>query len=478
MTSTVDIPLWLAICGGALALVAILDRLLIPSVRWYMRKRLARVIDEVNARLELKIQPFKLTRRAVLIDRLVHDPEVMEAVFEHARTEAVPFDLAAARALSYARETVPSFSAFAYFSLGTRLARLLSQALFRVRVGRSEDGAAGTLDDSATVVFVLNHRSNMDYILVTYLAAERSALSYAVGEWARVWPLQMLIRSMGAYFIRRKSRNPLYRKVLARYVQMATGGGVTQAVFPEGGLSRDGALGPPKLGILSYILDDFDPERSRDVVFVPIGLNYDRVLEDRLLIAAAGDPKARFNVGIIRGAGFVARHLWLRLSGRFHRYGYACVSFGAPVSLRDWLTRTPPGTEAACDPVAALGAELLHRIGALIPVLPVPLVAAVLLDHGAMTRADLTRAAEARLDRLRAAGAYYHLPRGDAAYALDVGVRALTERRILTERDGLLTPAPGQEAILRYYAASIAHHDAPKHPGAALAPSDRPRAAD
>lgn len=61
------------------------------------------------------------------------------------------------------------------------------------------------------------------------------ALSYAVGEWARVWPLEMLVRSMGAYFVRRDSGDPLYRAVLQRYVQMATAAGLTQAVFPEGG---------------------------------------------------------------------------------------------------------------------------------------------------------------------------------------------------------------------------------------------------
>ena len=91
------------------------------------------------------------------------------------------------------------------------------------------------IDRDATVVFVMNHRSNMDYVLVTYLVAKRSALSYAVGEWARVWPLSRLIRAMGAYFIRRKSQNALYRAVLAAYVRLATRAGVTQAMFPEGG---------------------------------------------------------------------------------------------------------------------------------------------------------------------------------------------------------------------------------------------------
>ena len=82
--------------------------------------------------------------------------------------------------------------------------------------------------------------------LVAFLAAERVALSYAVGEWARVWPLQQLIRSMGAYFVRRNSGDALYRTVLARYVQMAVEGGVPQAVYPEGGLTVDGRLRPPR----------------------------------------------------------------------------------------------------------------------------------------------------------------------------------------------------------------------------------------
>ena len=113
------------------------------------------------------------------------------------------------------------------------------------------------------MVFVINHRSNMDYVLVTYLVSESSALSYAVGEWARVWALQSLIRAMGGYFVRRDSSNPLYRKVLARYVHMATASGVAQAVFPEGGLTRDGRLRPPKLGLLSYMVSGFDPARRR-----------------------------------------------------------------------------------------------------------------------------------------------------------------------------------------------------------------------
>ena len=103
----------------------------------------------------------------------------------------------------------------------------------------------------------MNHRSNMDYMLAGYLAADQAALSYAVGEWARIWPLSALIRAMGAYFVRRNSSDELYRRVLERYIAMATEAGVPQAVFPEGGLTRDGRMREPKLGVLDYMLRGF-----------------------------------------------------------------------------------------------------------------------------------------------------------------------------------------------------------------------------
>ena len=127
---------------------------------------------------------------------------------------------------AYAREIVPAFNAYAYFRFGYWLARNVARSLYRVRLGYSDEEGLVAIPAEATVVFLINHRSNMDYILVAYLAAEKAALSYAVGEWARIWPLQTLVRAMGAYFVRRNSKDPLYRKVLARYVHLATASGV------------------------------------------------------------------------------------------------------------------------------------------------------------------------------------------------------------------------------------------------------------
>jgi glycerol-3-phosphate O-acyltransferase len=467
VSSTVTLPVWLVAILAALALWCVLDRLLIPSVRWLLRRRINRAIDELNTRLKLRIQPFKLAKREALIDQLVFDPDVLRAIEDYAAENGVPREVAQARARRYAREIVPSFSHYAYFGVGTRIARFVSTYLYRVRLGYLDEKALQTVDPDAAVVFVINHRSNMDYVLVTYMVSTSSALSYAVGEWARVWLLQNLIRSMGAYFVRRDSREPLYRKVLARYVHMAVAGGLAQAMFPEGGLTRDGRLQPAKLGLLSYMVAGFDPNGARDLVFVPVGINYDRVLEDRVQMATlttpAGEkPTFKFNVGVF--LGFIARNIALKLRGRLYRLGYACVSFGAPISLRsyvagrgiDFRTLDHDGRFAE---VARLGSVLMAKVGEVVPALPVALVATALLEAGnaALSALELKARVVDLMGRLAARGAHVHVPRGDQDYAVEVGLRMLRLRRLIDEADGLYRAGRANVVLLRYYANSIAH---------------------
>src|SRR5438128_1004745 len=378
MGSQVSLPLWVVVVMAILAVLAALDRILIPSVRWALRRRANRAIEELNTKLKLRIQPFKLTKRQVLTDRLVFDPEVLRAAEEYSTETGVPNEGAMQKVMRYAREIVPAFSLYAYLRVGTRIARAVSHMLYRVRIGVRNDEALAAVDPASSVIFVINHRSNMDYVLVTYVAATSSALSYAVGEWAKVWGLSNLIRSMGAYFIARDSGEALYRKVLSRYVQMATAAGVTQAIFPEGGLSRDGRLRPPKFGLLSYMVSGFDPLGPRDVVFVPVAVNYDRVREDRMLTSAASTepgkkPVFGYNARVFAGHFF--HHVWMAMRGEWYRFGYACVSFGEPVSLRkhvaeagiDFRLLAPDARHAATE---KLGNRLMQAVGRVVPALP------------------------------------------------------------------------------------------------------------
>lgn len=402
---------------------------------------------KLNERLDRPIQPFKLLRRQDMIQRVIYDADVVREVGDYARTQGVREDVAFEKARDYAKEIVPSFSATAYFGIATRGARMVARWLFDVRVNYLDEPALAEIDKDATVVYVINHRSNFDYVLVTYLAAKQSALSYAVGEWARVWPMSSFIRATGAYFIRRRTPTPLYRRVLSSYVQRATEAGVSQAVFPEGGLSRNGVVGSPKLGILSYVVDGWRDGKGRDVVFVPVSLNYDRVVEDRVLIAAGRTGKQRFRGSIGEGIQFATRYAFRRMRGKVGRFGVAAVTFGRPMSIAEMAATAPD------DLVQALGETLLERIRAVTPVTTAPLAMAAMFQLQApVTKDELL----AEMARLKSGFPKEVANEPDAEISFDRVLSVMVLRELLIEDEEKFTIADVDLAA--YYANSLRPH--------------------
>ncbi|WP_226779331.1 1-acyl-sn-glycerol-3-phosphate acyltransferase [Oceaniglobus trochenteri] len=445
MFRPVELPLWLLLLILLFAAVTFATHFINPTVRWFFRGRMERAVARLNQRLQVPIQPFKLARRHDTILRLSYDPEVTQAVADHARETGLREDAAFALAQKYAREIVPSFSASAYFGFAIRAARWLSTSLFRVQVQAEREDLLRGIDPDSTIVFVMNHRSNMDYVLVTWLAGNRSALSYAVGEWARVWPLSALIRAMGAFFIRRRSRNALYRRVLARYVQMATAAGVTQAMFPEGRLSLTGAVGTARMGLLSYIVEG--QNTGRDVVFVPVALNYDQVLEDRILVRAASQKASerRFRGSIVSNAVFVLQWTLRRITGKARRFGVAAVAFGAPLAL----SSVPMGPGR----IETVAGTLMDRLRGAVPVPPVPLYCLALVQaDGPLGEAELVaRVADLRA-RMAASGVMCPQEQGTAPLTL------LRLREMITEGPEGISIRPDHAELVAFYANSIAHH--------------------
>lgn len=467
----VVLPFWLFAIMLAVTAWAVLSRLLIPSTRWVLRRRVNRVIDQLNSKLNISMRPFQLTKRQVLIDRLVFDPKVMHEIGVYAREHRLPRAVAQAEALKYAKEIVPSFNAYVYFRFGYWLARRCARLLYRVRAGFTNENRLGKVDTNAAVVFVMNHRSNMDYILVAFLAAEESALSYAVGEWARIWPLQQLIRSMGAYFVRRKSDNTLYRRVLERYVHMATEQGVCQAVFPEGGLSKDGCLREPKLGIIDYMLRGYDCEHERDIVFVPVGINYDRVVEDRTLVrAASGQASRRSKWFVLRTtAKFISRQVWLKLRNRWLRFGYAAVNFGKPLSMRDYcqqqhLNFARLDTQQRFVEVERLAKQFMRDIHGLIPVLPIPLLCVLLMELGEkpLSEDELRAQFYQRAEDMAAQGRRVIFPTITRVHTFRTALHMLRLRHLILDNEEGLRANPDSRDVIAYYANSI--NDTAKQP--------------
>lgn len=463
----VAVPLWFLIFGAFSLAAALLNRLLLPSVRWFLRSRANRVIRQANERLPLRLPEFKLTRRKELIGRVVYDARVMEAVEAYSREQGLPRDVVMERVEAYANEIVPAFNAYIYFHFGIWLANYISRIFYRVRLGYVDQASLERLSPNDSIVFIMNHRSNIDYLLLGLIAIEQTTLSYAVGEWARPFPIRQLVKAMGGFFVRRESGNPLYRRVLERYVQMATQAGVVQAVFPEGRLTRDGRLQPPRLGLLDYMLRTFDADGPRDLVLVPVAVNYDRVVEDRDMLQLLEGKRRQQPTpwGNLRGSlRFLRRNLPLLASGARYRFGYAVLNVGTPISTRAYARQHGiafdklPKEERIAH-AQALAAEVMAAIGRIVPVLPVAVAATALCEaNGEWLAAEALHArANALLAELGARGAHSYVPRDDRDYTIDAALNALALRRIVEIDGGRYRAAPAERQLLAYYANSIAH---------------------
>jgi glycerol-3-phosphate O-acyltransferase len=465
----VTLPLWLFALLLIAAGYAMVMSVLFPSVRWFFRRRLNRAVDRINDSLHITIKPFQRTRRQILIDQLIFDQEVIATIEEIARETGKPRDVLQHEVKRYAREIVPAFNAYVYFRVGYWLAKKAARFVYRVRVAAADQRGLSSIDKDSTVVFVMNHRSNMDYILISYLAAEQVTLSYAVGEWARVFPLESLIRAMGAFFVRRGSQNPLYRKVLARYVYMATQSGVCQAVFLEGGLSRDGKLGQPRLGFLDYMLRHYDPQSERNITFIPVGINYDRVLEDSNLLRWDDKSSRKGKWGNIKLAlHFLRTNLFTSSRNRWHRFGYASVNFGIPVSMREYATERQLnfrhlGKEQRIEEVEKLAHHLMDAIRVVIPIIPVPVLATVFMqslenDEGQPLKSlDIMTRADQLMELMMERGAAMKPEQKPRTKTMADALENLKARGVLVEENDHFSVNPDYHGLLEYYANSVGH---------------------
>jgi glycerol-3-phosphate O-acyltransferase len=415
-----------------------------------------------------RVDRFKLASRKHVRERLLADERIAEAVRAHAAALGLSEEQVWRTVDGYVQEIVPFFNVIAYYQIGYRVSGWLLNLFYKVSVEFAEPKARERLPRDAVIVYVMNHRSNADYVLVSYALAGQVAISYAVGEWARAFPLEHVFKAFGSYFIRRRFREPLYHTVLERYVQLITREGVTQGIFVEGGLTRDGKLRPPKIGLLDYVLGiGREPTYAARLHVVPVAVNYDRVLEDRSLLreleAKKGGRRAPRLAQAWEVAHYVAWNLGRLLTRQWKRYGRAAVVVGAPIPLAPWFatqrdlfTLEKPERLAR---VQSLCDGLLARVGALIPVTPVPLVCAAIqsFDGDYISRAQLLERLDEMRGVLRELNAEVLRQDRTAEELFDRAYRMLRMRRVISRTGSGYLVLPRGRQLVSYYANSVAH---------------------
>jgi glycerol-3-phosphate O-acyltransferase len=449
----------------ALAVVAVV-------ALWLTRRWADRATVRVVHRFGARVNRFKLTRKGYIRDTLLANAEIAAAVERHCVDQGVDEAQAWIRVRRYIDEIVPFFNILAYYKFGYAASRATLNMLYKVSVDYEALEALEALPRDAVVVYLANHRSNADYVLLAYVLAGDVSISYAVGEWARAFPLEYVFKTFGSYFIRRRYREPLYHTVLEQYVQLITRNGVTQGIFPEGGLTRDGHLRPGKIGLIDYALGVArDPDYARRMVIIPVALNYDRVLEDRSLLrelarheSGASTPRLTQLSEVLRYVGWNLARLG---TGRWKRYGRAAVTIGRPIRVTEWLaTVRDGGTDLFAmqrtdrlGRVQELVSDVLGRIATLIPVTPVPLACAAIqsFDADYIPRDRLLERMADMRDVLVELNARVLRADRSIEETFDRADRMLTMRRVLVrEGSGYVVLGRGRP-LVSYYANSIAH---------------------
>jgi glycerol-3-phosphate O-acyltransferase len=456
------------------ALYEIIRWLAVRAVQRSLHERARRFAERHRVRVDL----FKFGGKQMVREELLNDLVVTRAMMQASAGELpgrdgkpVPAERpehVRRRVEEYVDEIVPAFSLAAYYQLGMKLARAGIRAVYKPVIDQASLRRVAALPADATAVFLINHRSNFDYVVVGWALARQVAISYAIGEWARVFPLDALFRAFGGFFVRRGFPDPLYHIVLRRYLQLITRQGITQGIFPEGGLTRDGALRAPKVGLLDALLQlASDPSFGRELFFVPVGINYDRVLEDETLLEEkrgrdrppSAAEKLRNAVRLMVRLPFSVAVNALRVATRrLQRHGYVAVAFGEPLRFRDLAKAqgldqqklAALSDEDRRELARKVAGQLMDRIAMAIPATPVPLLATALLE-GPGTRVELARRVGALRRSLQERGVPTAL--GDEFEGVRRGRAALEEdeerNRDLARLEGELLTAEEDEALVQ-----------------------------
>ena len=329
---------------------------------------------------EMAIGP-DLSHRRTQLRALLNTPAVRKAIALDAETRAVPLAAAQKSAREFALEIASDYTYSVVRAFALFLTWVWNKVYDGVEVHNFE--RVTTVAPGHGIVYVPCHRSHIDYLLLSYIIFNRGLMvpHIAAGANLNLPIVGSVLRRSGAFFLRRKLKGePLYAAVFLEYLHLMIDRGFPIEYFIEGGRSRSGRMLAPKAGILAMTVQSFVRSRARPLVFVPVYIGYEKLMEGKSYIAELhGRPKKSESLlGLIGAVRLLKRNF-----GKVH------VNFGPPLALAEFLDgQHPAWREEPFDAQApwlrgavdATALKLARSINALAVINPVNLVAVTLLS--------------------------------------------------------------------------------------------------
>lgn len=327
------------------------------------------------------LESYNHEKRTILGPVIKSQPELMERVLEHpnvidtinrlVRDENKTQRKLRKQAISYYREIAADFSIIYIKYFEKTLDFVFSRIFDGIQYDIEDFRRIREANQKGPLIIMPAHKSHMDYLIISSLFYRNKLIPPHIWSGSNLifFPMGKIFRRSGAFFVRRSFRGlPLYSVIIKQYIKTLVNEGYPIEFFFEGGRSRTGKIMKPQVGAMSYMIDAIDEGYNKDLVFVPMSISYDRILEEN---SYSKELKGKEKTAETTGAFLQSRKLLKR------KYGKVYVSFSDPVTLSE-LRRKVGGGEGV-DLSVKIADQISKRISDVIIATPFSIVTSAML---------------------------------------------------------------------------------------------------
>ncbi|MEA1947896.1 MAG: 1-acyl-sn-glycerol-3-phosphate acyltransferase [Thermodesulfobacteriota bacterium] len=336
------------------------------------------LLNQINRHRQSITGPVLKTRHEMK-ENILTKERLQTFMEHHSKARNIPIQKVRKKASDSLDEIAANYSMIIIKLYSVLITWVLNTMFEGVTVDKNGLNRVKSMSQKGPVILIPCHKSHIDYLILSYLLYHNNmpCPHVAAGKNLSFWPIGSLFRSGGAFFIRRTFRGAvLYSKVFAEYIHNLLAEGFNIEFFIEGGRSRTGKLILPKLGLLSILLNSYKNKACEDMIFAPIFIGYDTVLEESSYLheIEGKEKQPESLLQVIKARKFLKK-----------RYGRIYIQFHEPISLKELLLQygTPiqdMGSKEFNIFCRNLGHRVINAINLVTVVTPHALVAAALMN--------------------------------------------------------------------------------------------------
>ncbi|MRI31976.1 glycerol-3-phosphate 1-O-acyltransferase [Endozoicomonas sp. OPT23] len=274
------------------------------------------------------------SHRRILVNGLIHTPQMRKAIEAEASAREITLVEAEQKARKYANEIASDYSYPVVRFMDILLTWFWNKLYNGVSINNIDQ--VKELSQKNSIIYVPCHRSHIDYLLLSYVLYYEGLTPphIAAGINLNMPVVGSILRKGGAFFMRRTFRgNPLYSAVFHEYLYSLSSRGFPIEYFVEGGRSRTGRTLNPKAGMISLSLRSFLRNNRKPVVFVPVYIGYEKLLEvNTYMSELRGKSKKKES----------PLDIFKTFSALKDEFGKAWINFGDPINMGDFLDQQAP----------------------------------------------------------------------------------------------------------------------------------------